>query len=133
MPSARASAGRADSHRLAGDPDFAGFGRRHAEDGLRQFAAPGADEAGEADDFAGADGEADLLVIGRRTRSRTSSTGAPIGAAIFGNRLSICRPTIIWTSSADDVSATRRVPTWAPSRSTVTRSAMAKNLVHADG
>ena len=35
------------------------------------------------------------MVSGRRTRSRASRTGAPIGATVFGKRLSSRRPTII--------------------------------------
>ncbi len=50
-------------------------------------------------------------VAGRRTRSRTSSTGAPIGTSILGNSCSMRRPTIICTSSPASVSATRLVPT----------------------
>ena len=41
--------------------ELAGGGGVEAEDGLRDFAAAGADEAGEADDFAGADGEVDIF------------------------------------------------------------------------
>ena len=52
-----------------------------------------------------------LLVIGRRTISRTSSTGAPIGTTVFGKRFSIRRPTIICTSSPDVVPATGLEPT----------------------
>ena len=52
-----------------------------------------------------------LLVIGRRTMSRASSTGAPIGTTVLGKRLSMRRPTIICTSSAEVVSATGREPT----------------------
>jgi hypothetical protein len=48
-------------HRLTENQDPAGFGRRHAKDGLRQFAAPGADQAGEAQDFAGTHGQADTF------------------------------------------------------------------------
>src|SRR3984957_19860460 len=46
--------------RFAGDPDFAGFRRRHAKDCLRQLAAARADEARETDDLSGANAEADL-------------------------------------------------------------------------
>ena len=93
---------------------------------------PEPDEPGKADDLAGAHGEADAS--GQRPpheiarfehrradrRHRSSETGSRSAA-----RPSSC------TSSATLVSATSRVPTWAPSRSTVTRSAMREDLVEA--
>ena len=59
MPRARALSGESivtlsPMSRISPD-----FGRRDAEQRLRELAAPGADEAGEADDLAGAHGQAD--------------------------------------------------------------------------
>ena len=58
-----------------------------AEKRLRQLAAAGADEAGKADDLAGAHGEADIPGQRLATRSRASSTGAPIGAERLGKEV----------------------------------------------
>lgn len=44
---------RVDHHRLAVDLNHPGGGFAHPEDQLRQFGTPGADQPGEADDFAG--------------------------------------------------------------------------------
>ena len=46
---------------VAADADFAGGDGVEAENGGGDFAASGADEAGEAENFAGAQGEADVL------------------------------------------------------------------------
>ena len=45
---------------LVGEFDLAGDGAVEAEDGLDDFAAAGADDPGEADDLARADGEVDV-------------------------------------------------------------------------
>ena len=55
----------------------------------------------------------------------TSSTTSPIGTARLGKTADSSRPTIMRISSARSTSAIGRVPTSAPSRSTVTRSATA--------
>jgi hypothetical protein len=52
---------RADPHAFAIEPDFARLGRRNPEHRLRELAAAGADEAGEANDLAGPHREADAL------------------------------------------------------------------------
>ena len=52
--------GGVDVDRPTADFDFAAFGACDAENRVRQFAAARADEAGEADDFAGAHGKADF-------------------------------------------------------------------------
>ena len=53
--------GRVDPHAFAVEADLAGLARRHAEQGLREFAAAGAHEPRKADDLARAHGEADAL------------------------------------------------------------------------
>ena len=119
-------AGRADAHRLAAEQDLPGVRRRHAENCLREFASARADQTGEADDFAGAHGQRNAA------RHRSSHEIAHLehwranSAAIFGNRLSIRRPTIIERVRRRTSPQPDAVPTCAPSRSTVTRSASAK-------
>ena len=57
--------GAADRGEAAVDPDLALRGLRDAEERLHELAAPGADQAVEAEDLAVAQGEADVLELGR--------------------------------------------------------------------
>jgi hypothetical protein len=62
-----AAAGGAEGEGPAAQGDFAGVGRREAEQDTRQLGAAGADQPGEAENLAGADLEADVVHPGRRT------------------------------------------------------------------
>ena len=62
--------------------------RRHAEEGLGDVAAPGADEAGDAEDLAGAHVEGDVVEDAVEVRGPcTDSTTSPIGTVSFGKHL----------------------------------------------
>ena len=63
----------------------------------------------------------------RQVRFRVSRTTFPIGTSAFGNTADSSRPTIMRIRSARVVPAIGRVPTSAPSRSAVTRSAISGN------
>ena len=78
-----ASRGECDDDRLAIEADRAAEQAVDAEDGARELGAPGADQAGEAEDLAAADGEARSAGPDRwRSAPRSiSSTLAPGGAA----------------------------------------------------
>ena len=66
-----------------------------AEDGAGDLAAAGADEAGQADDLAGADLEGDVVEDARRGRGpRPRGRRRRPSAGVFGNRSPTSRPTI---------------------------------------
>ena len=69
--------------------------RRHAEEGLGDVAAAGADQAGDAEDLAGAHLEGDVVEAAVERRFSTESTTSPIGTSPSGNIWVISRPTII--------------------------------------
>jgi len=56
--------GSRDADRRAVEEDFAAIGGSDAEEGLCEFGASGADEAGDAEDFAAADGEGNIVEAG---------------------------------------------------------------------
>ena len=74
-----------------------------AEDGLQQLGAAGADQAGDADDLAGVDGQRDvgeLAGAGSGPRTRSSSARPRLGAsARSGKTYSMVRPVIRLTRS----------------------------------
>lgn len=113
------------------EPDLAGVGGRQPEQHARQFRAAGADQSRQTENFAGpqletdaphaGSGAADILQrqhhvarrrLGRRVKLGDFAADDELDQAGLIHRL-----------------ATRWVPTLAPSRSTVTRSASAKNLL----
>ena len=60
MPSSTARAGSVDRHGPALEQDLARVGRRQAEEDAGQLGPPRPDQAGQAEDLAGADVEADV-------------------------------------------------------------------------
>ena len=73
-----------DLDRVAEQDDFAADGPVDAEDGARELGAAGADQAGQPEDLAGAEGEVDRLGRERRwcgppSRSSATSRGGPAG------------------------------------------------------
>ena len=77
MPARMASWFVAQRDRLALEPDLAGIGPGHAEQGERQLGAAGAEQPGEAQHLAAPQGEGDVLRTRRRGVSpRTSSRGS---------------------------------------------------------
>ena len=78
-----------------------------AGDGAHQFGAAGPDDAGDAEDLAGSDREADVAKSCRRARSdpRRASTVVAPGSASGGNMRSTLRPTISSTTVRTGTSA----------------------------
>jgi len=66
----------ADAERAAAEEHLAGEERVDAEDRLGRLAAAGADESGEADDLAFADGEGDVVHAGGLKAARLEEDGA---------------------------------------------------------
>ena len=106
-------------------------GRADAGQRVQQLGLAVAGDPGDADDLAGADGEADALdprhapARPSTSRSRTSSTGSRGRAGPFSTRSSTLRPTISSASSSLLVSAVLRCATIAPARMTLTWSVTA--------
>ena len=115
-----------EADRLCRRADLAGVALVDAEQDAGDLGPPGADEAGEADDLAGADREARCPRNSpARVRPSTSSSTSPTGVSTFGNSDTV-RPTMCRTRSAVVRSRVGVVTTWRPSRKTVARSQSSK-------
>jgi hypothetical protein len=87
--------GTADPGRAFMDPEASAVGGGGAEEGFQEVGTPGADEAGEAEDFAAADGEGDVLETSARGESFDAQGGSGEGGGAGGGNWSwAARPTM---------------------------------------
>ena len=109
MPARIGGPGSCAATPLPASADRAGVVAVDAEDGAGDLAAAGADEAGQADDLAGADLKVTSWKTPARVSPSTSSTTSPTSAGVLGYRSPTSRPTIRATISSTVVSATASV------------------------
>ena len=98
---------------------------QHAENRKREFGAPGAEQAGQADAFRRADGQRNVLDTRRRASDRRPAARPAqplsLGCARTGRRS--CRSSVR-SGATGSCPAVGKTPTSLPSRSTVTRLEM---------